>query len=57
MCCIRGQNQLHGVGVVGPDDRFVLAVLTTTPTAATARQLVDRMGAAASGALSPPTSG
>lgn len=57
MCCIRGQNQLHSVGVVGPDDRFVMAVLATTPTAATARQLVDRMVAAASGALSPPTAG
>lgn len=57
MCCIRGQNQLHSMGVVGPDDRFVLAVLTTMPTAATARQLVDRMVAAASGALSPPSAG
>jgi hypothetical protein len=57
MCCIRGQNHLHSVGVVGPEDRFVLAVLTTMPTAATARELVDRMVAAASGALSPPSAG
>ena len=57
MCCIRGQNHLHSVGVVGPDDRFVLAVLTTSPTAATARQLVDRIVAAATGALVPPSAG
>jgi hypothetical protein len=57
MCCIRGQNQLHSVGVVGPDDRFVLAVLATMPTASAAREHVDRMVAAASGALSPPRAG
>jgi hypothetical protein len=60
MCCIGGQNHMHSVGVVGPDDRFVLAVLTTTPAArgvATARDLVDRMVAAATGALVPPSAG
>jgi hypothetical protein len=60
MCCIGGRYHLHSTGIVGSDDRFVLAVLTTTPAGrgwATARDLIDRMVAAATEALAPATEG
>lgn len=60
MCCIGGTRQLHTVGVVGPGDRFVVALLTTSPSSwgwDAARQLVDRMAVAATQALATPIAG
>ena len=60
MCCIGGSRHLHSAGVVGPGDRYVVALLTTSPSTQgwdTARQLVDRMAVAATQALTPSTAG
>ncbi len=60
MCCIGGSRHLHSAGVVGPGDRYVVALLTTSPSTQgwdAARQLVDRMAVAATQALTPSTAG
>lgn len=57
MCCFSGQYYLHSAGVVGPDERFVVVVLTRVPRApgwAAARTEVTAVAAAAVQALGPP---
>ena len=31
MCCFSGQYYLHSAGAVGPDERFVVVLLTRQP--------------------------
>jgi hypothetical protein len=50
MCCFSGTYYLHSAGVVGPDQRFVVALLTRQPRGPgweAARQELDRIAAAA----------
>jgi hypothetical protein len=50
MCCFSGTYYLHSAGVVGPDQRFVVALLTRQPRGPgweAARQEMDRIAAAA----------
>jgi hypothetical protein len=57
MCCFSGQYYLHSAGVVGPDERFVVVVLTRIPRGPgwdAARAEVTAVAAAAVQALGPP---
>lgn len=57
MCCFSGQYYLHSAGVVGPDERFVVVVLTRIPRGpgwAAARAEVTAVAAAAVQALADP---
>lgn len=50
MCCFSGEYYLHSVGAVGPDRRFLVAILTRVPRAGgweAARQELDRIAEAA----------
>lgn len=54
MCCFSQQYYLHSAGVVGPDHRFVVTLLTRQPRGpgwAAARQELDRIASAAANAL------
>jgi hypothetical protein len=49
MCCFSGTYSMHSAGVVGPDQRFVVALLTRQPRGPgweAARQELDRIAAA-----------
>ncbi len=49
MCCFSGTYYIHSAGVVGPDQRFVVALLTQQPRGPgweAARQELDRIAAA-----------
>lgn len=57
MCCFSGRYYLHSAGVVGPDERYVVVVLTRIPQAPgwdAARSEVTAVAAAAVRALGPP---
>ncbi len=54
MCCYSGQYYLHSSGAVGPDDRFLVVLLTTEPRGPgweAARQGLDDIATAAVKAL------
>lgn len=60
MCCFSGRYHLHSVGVVGPDERFVVILLTTVlrgPGWEAARQQLDRTATATLQALYPAVAG
>ncbi|MHA6779889.1 serine hydrolase [Pseudonocardia saturnea] len=57
MCCFSGQYYLHSAGVVGPDERYVVVVLTRIPQGpgwAAARAEVTAVASAAVRALTGP---
>jgi len=57
MCCFSGQYYLHSAGVVGPDERFVVVVLTRIPQGpgwVAGRAEVTAVAAAAVWALTGP---
>jgi hypothetical protein len=54
MCCFSQQYYLHSTGVVGPDHRFLVTLLTRQPRSAgwaAARQELDRIASATVNAL------
>ena len=54
MCCFSGRYHLHSARLLGPEERFVVAVLSIQPRAggwAQAREELDAVPSAAAGVL------
>lgn len=54
MCCLSGRYHLHSAGILGPEERFVLAVLSSRPRPggwAQARDELDALASATAGVL------
>jgi hypothetical protein len=51
MCCVSGRYYLHSAGLLGPEERFVVAVLSIQPRAGGWAQAWDELDAVTSAAV------